>query len=140
MLSHGHASAYCTESYGRRLILHTFEDFQKQCFRWAYGAIQILKHHRGVFFQAGRLSLAQRSHFLVGWLPWIIIGIALLLTLTTLAWSVAMVIAPAPLAPAPWLLTLPVLLSSSSQTCPMTDGKIAPPGTHPTPGPGHENS
>jgi len=110
ILSHGHASAYCTESYGRGLIPHTFEDFQKQRFRWAYGAIQILKHHRRVLFQAGRLSLAQRYHFLVGWLPWIINGIALLLTLTTLAWSVAMVIAPAPLAPAPWLLTLPVLV------------------------------
>ncbi|QKZ06341.1 glycosyltransferase [Pseudomonas eucalypticola] len=108
ILSHGYSSAYCTDSYGRGLIPHTFEDFQKQRFRWAYGAVQILRHHRRALVRPGKLSIAQRYHFVVGWLPWLGNGIALPLTLASLAWSVLMVVAPTQ-RPAPWLLTLPIL-------------------------------
>ena len=35
----------CPQSYGRGLMPDTFTDFKKQRFRWAYGAMQILKAH-----------------------------------------------------------------------------------------------
>src|SRR5207253_4162607 len=64
-------------------------------FRWAYGAMQILKAHaRALFLEGGPLSPGQRYHFIAGWLPWTADGCNLLFNLAALAWSVAMVWAP----------------------------------------------
>ena len=37
----------CRESYGQGLMPDTFLDYKKQRFRWAYGAMQIMRHHCG---------------------------------------------------------------------------------------------
>ncbi|HEY9148594.1 MAG TPA: beta-(1-3)-glucosyl transferase, partial [Gammaproteobacteria bacterium] len=65
-------------------------------FRWAYGAVQILRHHsKGLFsFRKSRLSLGQRYHFIAGWLPWLADGFNLLFNTAALLWSLAMVLAP----------------------------------------------
>ncbi len=91
----GFDASYVPSSYGRGLMPDAFIDFKKQRFRWAYGAMQILKAHaRALFMEGGPLSPGQRYHFIAGWLPWIADGCNLLFNLAALGWSVAMVWAP----------------------------------------------
>ena len=91
----GFDARYVPESYGRGLMPDTFIDFKKQRFRWAYGAMQILKAHaRALFTEGGPLSSGQRYHFVAGWLPWVADGCNLLFNLAALGWSAAMVWAP----------------------------------------------
>ncbi len=96
IFEHGYDAIYNPKSYGQGLIPDTFGDFKKQRFRWAYGAVQILRRHAGTL--AGRkktgLQAGQRYHFLAGWLPWLTDGMNLLFTVLALGWSAAMVIAP----------------------------------------------
>jgi exo-beta-1,3-glucanase (GH17 family)/cellulose synthase/poly-beta-1,6-N-acetylglucosamine synthase-like glycosyltransferase len=91
----GYDATYVPLSYGRGLMPDTFIDFKKQRFRWAYGAMQIIKAHaRALFLEGGPLSAGQRYHFLAGWLPWVADGCNLLFNLAALGWSAAMVWAP----------------------------------------------
>jgi len=91
----GFDASYVPASYGRGLMPDTFIDFKKQRFRWAYGAMQILKAHaRALFLEGGPLSAGQRYHFVAGWLPWVADGVNLLFNLAALGWSAAMVWAP----------------------------------------------
>ncbi|HYB33502.1 MAG TPA: glycosyltransferase, partial [Steroidobacteraceae bacterium] len=91
----GFDATYVPVSYGRGLMPDTFIDFKKQRFRWAYGAMQILKAHaRALFMEGGPLSAGQRYHFVAGWLPWVADGSNLLFNLAALGWSTAMVWAP----------------------------------------------
>jgi len=91
----GFDASYVPVSYGRGLMPDTFIDYKKQRFRWAYGAMQILKAHaRPLFLEGGPLSPGQRYHFVAGWLPWIADGSNLLFNLAALGWSAAMVWAP----------------------------------------------
>ncbi len=54
----GYEANYVPGSYGRGLMPDTFIDFKKQRFRWAYGAMQILKSHaRSLFTDGGPLSV-----------------------------------------------------------------------------------
>ncbi|HEX4619507.1 MAG TPA: glycosyltransferase, partial [Steroidobacteraceae bacterium] len=91
----GFDAVFVPVSYGRGLMPDTFLDFKKQRFRWAYGAMQIIKAHaRALFLEGGPLSPGQRYHFIAGWLPWIADGCNLLFNLAALGWSAAMVWAP----------------------------------------------
>jgi exo-beta-1,3-glucanase (GH17 family)/cellulose synthase/poly-beta-1,6-N-acetylglucosamine synthase-like glycosyltransferase len=91
----GYDAIYVPVSYGRGLMPDTFIDFKKQRFRWAYGAMQILKAHaRELFLEGGPLSPGQRYHFVAGWLPWVADGCNLLFNLAALGWSAGMVWAP----------------------------------------------
>jgi exo-beta-1,3-glucanase (GH17 family)/cellulose synthase/poly-beta-1,6-N-acetylglucosamine synthase-like glycosyltransferase len=91
----GYEANYVPTSYGRGLMPDTFIDFKKQRFRWAYGAMQILKTHgRSLFTEGGPLSAGQRYHFVAGWLPWVADGCNMLFNIAALAWSVAMIMAP----------------------------------------------
>jgi hypothetical protein len=86
----------------------TFVDFKKQRFRWAYGAMQILKSHaRSLFTESGRLQSGQRYHFIAGWLPWLADGCNMVFSIAALAWSAAMVCWPRDIDPP--LLTYSVL-------------------------------
>jgi len=58
----GYEAVYIPASYGRGLMPDTFIDFKKQRFRWAYGAMQIIKAHaRTLFMRAGRCPRAALS-------------------------------------------------------------------------------
>ena len=89
----GLEAAYIEKSYGKGLIPDNFIDYRKQRFRWAYGAVQIMrKYARELFLGAEtKLSLGQRYHFVAGWLPWIADGMNLFFTLGALCWSYAMI-------------------------------------------------
>jgi hypothetical protein len=94
-LEHGHEAQYLPVTYGRGLMPETFTDYKKQRFRWAYGAVQILRAHAGVLLSSDeRLTKGQRYHFIAGWLPWMADGLNLIFNVIALAWSVAMMIAP----------------------------------------------
>jgi exo-beta-1,3-glucanase (GH17 family)/cellulose synthase/poly-beta-1,6-N-acetylglucosamine synthase-like glycosyltransferase len=91
----GFDASYVPVSYGQGLMPDTFTDYKKQRFRWAYGAMQILRAHaRALFMEGGPLSAGQRYHFVAGWLPWVADGCNLLFNLAALGWSAAMAWAP----------------------------------------------
>lgn len=92
----GYEALYLPYSYGQGLIPDTFVDYKKQRFRWAYGAMQILRHHASQLFdpQLSTLSRGQRYHFLAGWLPWIADGFNLVFNMAAIAWSLAMLLNP----------------------------------------------
>ena len=88
----GQQAHYLPRSYGRGVMPDTFIDFKKQRFRWAYGAMQILRRHsRSMLRGNGGLTGGQRYHFLAGWLPWLADGFNLLFTGGAIAWSIAMI-------------------------------------------------
>lgn len=96
VFEHGHEAVYIPWSYGKGLMPDTFIDYKKQRFRWAYGAVQILRRHAGVLLglRPSRLTWGQRYHFIGGWLPWMADGACLLFNIGALCWSLAMVVAP----------------------------------------------
>lgn len=97
----GYEAVYVSKSYGKGLMPDTFNDYKKQRFRWAYGAVQILRRHCSELLahRPSRLTFGQRYHFLAGWLPWIADGTNLLFTVAALIWSLAMLIAPTKIDP-----------------------------------------
>jgi cellulose synthase/poly-beta-1,6-N-acetylglucosamine synthase-like glycosyltransferase len=92
----GHEALYIAKSYGKGVMPDTFLDYKNQRFRWAYGAMQIMRHHIADLAGSARsrLTLGQRYHFVAGWLPWIADGVNLLFNLAALCWSLAMVLVP----------------------------------------------
>jgi exo-beta-1,3-glucanase (GH17 family)/cellulose synthase/poly-beta-1,6-N-acetylglucosamine synthase-like glycosyltransferase len=92
----GYASIYIPRSYGKGLMPDTFLDYKKQRFRWAYGAMQILRRHSDMLWggKFSHLLPGQRYHFVAGWLPWIADGANLIFTLAAVAWSAAMILFP----------------------------------------------
>jgi cellulose synthase/poly-beta-1,6-N-acetylglucosamine synthase-like glycosyltransferase len=95
LFEHGYEAHYLPVTYGRGLMPETFTDYKKQRFRWAYGAVQILRRHADVLLSSdARLTQGQRYHFIAGWLPWMADGLNLIFNLIALGWSVAMIVAP----------------------------------------------
>jgi exo-beta-1,3-glucanase (GH17 family)/cellulose synthase/poly-beta-1,6-N-acetylglucosamine synthase-like glycosyltransferase len=96
IFARGCDAVYIPESYGKGLMPDTFIDYKKQRFRWAYGAVQILRRHAAVLLgrRPSCLTHGQRYHFLAGWLPWLADSANLFFTFGALLWSLAMVIAP----------------------------------------------
>ncbi|MDW7771763.1 MAG: glycosyltransferase [Desulfobulbaceae bacterium] len=92
----GYEATYIPQTYGKGLMPDTFIDFKKQRFRWAYGAVQILRRHGRKLFGVRKSSLTwgQRYHFIAGWLPWMADCLNMLFTLAAIAWSVAMIFYP----------------------------------------------
>jgi cellulose synthase/poly-beta-1,6-N-acetylglucosamine synthase-like glycosyltransferase len=92
----GYEALYLPKSYGRGLMPDTFIDYKRQRFRWAYGAMQILRHHARALLPPGQsaLTAGQRYHFIAGWLPWLADGFNLLFNIAAIGWSVAMIMAP----------------------------------------------
>lgn len=89
----GHEAVYIPKSYGRGVMPDSFSGYRDQRFRWAYGAVQIMRRHAAELLGLAktRLTTGQRYHFMAGWLPWIADGVNLLFNLAALGWSFAMV-------------------------------------------------
>jgi exo-beta-1,3-glucanase (GH17 family)/cellulose synthase/poly-beta-1,6-N-acetylglucosamine synthase-like glycosyltransferase len=92
----GYLASYNAQSYGRGLMPDTFGDYKKQRYRWAYGAMQILRRHATYLIspKKTKLTAGQCYHFFAGWLPWLADGVNLLFNLAALCWSVAMLLDP----------------------------------------------
>lgn len=96
VFEHGYEAIYIPKSYGKGVMPDTFIDYKKQRFRWAFGAVQILRGHARqlVGRVKTRLTWGQRYHFVAGWLPWLADGLNLLFNIAALFWSLGMILAP----------------------------------------------
>lgn len=91
----GHTAHYTSESLGRGLMPDTYDAYKSQRYRWVYGAMQIMKRHAAQIFRGkSKLTLAQRYHFVAGWLPWFADGFALIFGILAIIWSLLMAVAP----------------------------------------------
>jgi len=92
----GYDATYLPHSFGQGLIPDTFMDFKKQRFRWAYGAVIILRRHmmKLIGLEPTRLTAGQRYHFWAGWLPWFADGINLIFNFLAIGWSLGMMYFP----------------------------------------------
>jgi exo-beta-1,3-glucanase (GH17 family)/cellulose synthase/poly-beta-1,6-N-acetylglucosamine synthase-like glycosyltransferase len=92
-MERGYETGYLTYRYGRGLIPDTFGHMKRQRFRWAYGAVQILKRHAHSIFlgRSGLLNGGQRYHFIAGWLPWAYQSLKLIWCMFILVWSAIMI-------------------------------------------------
>jgi hypothetical protein len=109
ILEQGYEAVYVPESYGRGLSPDSFLDYKKQRFRWAYGAVQILKRHSREILRRrhSRLTRGQRYHFVAGWLPWFADAVNLLFTLGALVWAAVLALDPGHVDPPPLVFTVP---------------------------------
>lgn len=96
LLADGYQSVYVNQVFGRGLTAQSFSGYRSQRFRWAYGAVQILKRHWRQLLPGARtrLSAGQRFHFVAGWAPWFADALQLLFTVTALYWTVGLLTAP----------------------------------------------
>ncbi|OIQ98347.1 cellulose synthase 1 [mine drainage metagenome] len=96
LLEHGYESVYLSHRFGHGLTPDDFTAYKKQRFRWAYGAVQILKGHwRALMpFRDTGLTASQKYHFVTGWLPWFADAFYLLFTVLSVFWTIGLVAAP----------------------------------------------
>ncbi|MFZ4761963.1 MAG: glycosyltransferase [Alphaproteobacteria bacterium] len=91
----GWLAVYSPESFGKGLVPDSFSAYKTQRFRWAYGAVQIVKHHIGDLFKKdGKLTPGQRYHFLAGWMPWFADCAHLFFAGAAVFWSVGVLFIP----------------------------------------------
>jgi exo-beta-1,3-glucanase (GH17 family)/cellulose synthase/poly-beta-1,6-N-acetylglucosamine synthase-like glycosyltransferase len=96
LLEHGYTAVYTPRCYGRGLTPDNFNDYKAQRFRWALGAVQILRRHgrKLLGIEPSKLGLGQRFHYLTGWLAWLGDGLNLLCNVVAVLWSACMIVAP----------------------------------------------
>ena len=107
LMNAGWQTRYIDEVLGRGLTPSNFSGYKSQRFRWAFGAMQILKRRWNWLWgrqdkrssQAGGrrppgLTPGQRFHFLTGWFSWFADALHLFFTLASLAWTVGMLVNP----------------------------------------------
>jgi exo-beta-1,3-glucanase (GH17 family)/cellulose synthase/poly-beta-1,6-N-acetylglucosamine synthase-like glycosyltransferase len=96
LYQNGYKSVYVNRVFGRGLTAQSFGGYKGQRYRWAYGAVQILKRHWRSLL-AGRsspLSTGQRYHFVTGWAPWFADGLQLVFTVAAVFWSIGLLVWP----------------------------------------------
>ncbi len=94
LMQAGHELRYVDAVLGRGLTPDGFGAFKAQRFRWAFGAMQILKRHWRALLLPGRLAAGQRYHFLTGWFSWFADALHLLFAFGALAWTAGAIAAP----------------------------------------------
>ena len=88
-------SVYMSHSFGKGLVPDSFSGYKTQRFRWAYGAIQIMKRHWKDFLPgARRLTFGQKYHFVTGWLPWLADAAHLTFGAASIIWSIGLLTLP----------------------------------------------
>ena len=95
LMEKGYGAMYSRERFGHGLTPDHFAGYKKQRFRWAYGAMQIMKAHAGkMFSNTTKLTFWQKYHFVAGWLPWFADALNLIFTWAGLAWLLAVILPP----------------------------------------------
>ena len=87
----GYDTIYVDETMGRGLTPADFTAYKSQRYRWAFGAMQILKARWHWLTDRGPLTAGQRFHFLTGWFSWFADALHLAFTMLALAWTAGMV-------------------------------------------------
>ncbi|WP_178863036.1 glycosyltransferase [Thiomicrorhabdus cannonii] len=108
IFENGYSAVYSERSFGKGLMPDTYIDYKKQRYRWAYGAMQILREHAAAFldWKKTKLKPGQRYHFFAGWLPWIADGFNYLFTLLAIVWTLLMLYDPIHYNAPDWKLAL----------------------------------
>ncbi|MEI6557685.1 MAG: glycosyltransferase, partial [Rhodospirillaceae bacterium] len=95
LFEHRYKSVYMSHSFGKGLVPDSFSGYKTQRFRWAYGAVQIMKRHWREFLPGTKsLTLGQKYHFITGWLPWIADAAHLVFGAASVVWSVGLLALP----------------------------------------------
>jgi exo-beta-1,3-glucanase (GH17 family)/cellulose synthase/poly-beta-1,6-N-acetylglucosamine synthase-like glycosyltransferase len=94
LLERGYELRYIDDVFGRGLTPANFKALKSQRFRWAFGAMQILKHHMPKLLGDSTLNFGQRYHFLTGWFGWLGDALQLFFTIGSIGWTVAMLAFP----------------------------------------------
>jgi len=102
-------TVYVDEVCGRGVTPADFAAYKSQRFRWAFGAMQILRRHWSSFFTRAPLSRGQRYHFLTGWFSWFADALHLVFTLLAVVWTAGMLLLPGQFALPHALFMLPVI-------------------------------
>lgn len=105
----GHSAVYVDHVMGRGLTPADFTAYKSQRFRWAFGAMQILRRHWRWLTQPGLLTRGQRYHFLTGWFGWFADALHLVFTLLAIAWTLGMLLRPEAFSLPLKLFLIPVL-------------------------------
>lgn len=84
----GYEAVYMNHSLGHGLMPDNFSVYKTQRFRWAYGAVQILKRHWRALSEGQSLTRGQRYHFITGWLPWFADAAHIVFAVAAILWSV----------------------------------------------------
>ena len=92
----GYEAVYSKKSFGKGVMPDDFNAFRKQRYRWAYGAMRIVRANAGALFNPfnRELTAGQRWHFITGWLPWMGDALGLAFLGLGLAWSVGLIFDP----------------------------------------------
>jgi len=90
----GYETVYVDELMGKGLTPADFRAYKSQRYRWAFGAMQILKGRWDWMVHKGPLTAGQRFHFLTGWFSWFADALHMVFTLMALAWTAGMLLAP----------------------------------------------
>jgi len=90
----GYDTIYVDELMGRGLTPADFTAYKSQRYRWAFGAMQILKARWHWLTDRGPLSGGQRFHFLTGWFSWFADALHLVFTVLALSWTAGMIAFP----------------------------------------------
>ncbi len=109
LLEAGYSTVYVDELTGRGLTPADLTAYKSQRFRWAFGAMQILRAHGRKMIGKGNLDLGQRYHFLTGWFGWFADALHLIFTAMALFWTAGMLIEPEFFAMPLQLFLIPVL-------------------------------
>jgi len=94
LLRKGYDTRYVDHVLGKGLTPSNFSAIKSQRFRWAFGAMQILKAHLPALLGPSKLNMAQRYHFLTGWFSWFGDALQLVFTFASLIWTALMLFAP----------------------------------------------
>jgi exo-beta-1,3-glucanase (GH17 family)/cellulose synthase/poly-beta-1,6-N-acetylglucosamine synthase-like glycosyltransferase len=109
VMQSGFRTVYVDEVFGRGVTPADFAAYKTQRFRWAFGAMQILRRHWSSFFMPAPLSRGQRYHFLTGWFSWFADALHLVFTLLAVIWTAGMLLMPGQFALPHALFMLPVI-------------------------------
>lgn len=100
----GYEAVYMNHSLGRGLMPDNFSAYKTQRFRWAYGAVQILKRHWRSLAEGESLTRGQRYHFISGWLPWFADAAHIVFATAAIFWSVLLLLKWVEFPPAVFLI------------------------------------
>lgn len=91
LMHDGYRLVYVDSVMGEGVTPGDFKAYKSQRYRWAFGAMQILKGRWRWLTHRGPLSAGQRFHFLTGWFSWFADALHLVFTLMALFWTAGMV-------------------------------------------------
>ncbi|MDR1063829.1 MAG: glycosyltransferase [Azoarcus sp.] len=109
LIEKGCDTRYIDHVLGRGLTPSDFAAIKSQRFRWAFGAMQILKAHLPKMLGRSTLDFAQRYHFLTGWFAWFGDALQLVFAYGSLLWTIGILTHPKAFSLPVVALALPVL-------------------------------